>query len=249
MTPSTHLLRPLRLSLAVVVFGLSALPFWVGIYLVLPSLARRGASTALALSAGLLIPLALLLAAAVASARRQSIGRGVAGLRGRLRVEKLRWKDAGWAAALLAVTLGGYFGLRGTAVWFQTHVGLVPPPELDLVQTGRSFWGIELAGNWWAVLLHVGILVLNVAGEELWFRGVLFPRQEAAHGTRAWLVHGLCYHGFHMFFPWDVLRLLPESIMYGWVAQRSRSTWPGILSHFVFNGLGLIATISGVLAT
>lgn len=238
---------PLALPRAIAIFALSALPFWIGLYAVLPGLVRRGTAVPLALSAAFLIPLSLLLVAATIVGRRERDGPGWAGLRRRWRLGSPRWSDVGWAAVLLVVTLTAYLGLAGTAEWFQSSAGLAPPSEFDLVQSEGTFFGFELAGNWWVLVLHVGILALNVAGEELWFRGVLFPRQEAAHGSRAWIVHGLCYHGFHMFYPWGVLRLLPESLMYGWIAQRTGSTWPGFLSHLAFNGLALIATVSGVL--
>lgn len=241
--------RPLHVGSALIVFALSAIPFWPGLFLVLPALYRATRSASLALSVAFLIPLAILLAAALVAASRERTAAGWTGLAERLRLRPLGWKQVAWSLPLLAITLTGYFGLSATTTFFELRVGLKAPAELDLVSTGKTFWGFELAGNWWVVLLHVGILVLNVAGEELWFRGILFPRQLAAHGPRAWLVHGLCYHLFHMFYPWDVLRLLPESIAYGWVAQRSGSTWPGLISHFLFNGLGLIATVHGVLAS
>lgn len=247
-TQDVAALRPLRLGSAIGAFGLSAVPFWLGLYVALPLLVRTTGSASLSLSVGFLVPLALLLVAALVVAQRERTAPGVGGLLQRLRLGRPLARHGLWAAALLAVTLLGYFSLGGTAQWLQEHGGLAPPAAFELVRTETTFWGIPLAGNWWAVVLHLGILLLNVLGEELWFRGVLFPRQLAAHGPRAWLVHGLCYHMFHMFYPWDVLRLLPESLAYGWVTQRSGSTWPAIFAHLAFNGLGLLGTVSAVLA-
>lgn len=243
-----HLAPPLSPGRALLLFGASAAPFWFGIYLALPWLVRRGVPVSLALSVAALLPLAILLVAAVVAGRRERPSPDWEGLRHRWRMGPFRWADVGWGALLLTVTLLGYFTLAGTADWFQGHLGLTPPPEFDLVRTETTFWGVRLTGNWWAVALHLGILVLNVTGEELWFRGIIFPRQEAEHGPRAWWIHGLCYHGFHMFYPWDVIRLLPESLMYGWVAQRSKSVYPSLISHFLFNGLGLMSTIAAVVA-
>jgi len=243
----SHSVKPLPLGGAVVWFALSAIPFWLGLYLVLPLLVDSGTGIAAALCVAFLVPLSLLLLFSILVGRRESKGKGWTELRKRWRLESIKLSDLGWALLLLVVSLAGYLGLAGTAEWLQQNAGLVPPEALDLVQTPTTFFGFELLGNWWVLALHFGILLLNVLGEELWFRGILFPRQEAEHGKKAWLVHGLCYHAFHMFYPWGVLRLLPESLMYGWIAQRSGSSWPSVISHFLFNGLALIATISGIL--
>ena len=60
-------------------------------------------------------------------------------------------------------------------------------------------------------------------------------------------MHGLLYNRFHIFWKWDLIRLLPESLLYGIVAQKTRTIWPCIIAHFVFNGLGLIVTIVGIM--
>ena len=239
-------IRPLPFRRALPLFLLSALPFWIGIYLIVPWMSASGISAPIYLSVGILLPLALLLVAAVVSGDRAG-----AGLRQRLerwRLARLDLRLAGWGLGLFALSAAAYFLLGGTSDWL-IAAGVAPPPEFDRVANGREFWGMPLAGNGWLLLLHAGILLLNVGAEEIWFRGELLPRQELAHGRHAWLIHGLSYHLFHMFYPWDVLRILPESLAYGWVAQRTRSTWPCLIGHLLFNSLGLIGTAAGIIAS
>jgi membrane protease YdiL (CAAX protease family) len=236
-------MKPLPLPRALLLFALTAVPFWLSIHWAVPRLIGAGSSVALAFSIGVVIPLAVLLAVAVLMGMRE---RGSVGLLARWRLKRMRRSDWGWTLVLLVITLAGYFLLSGTSDWLGARAPFIPPAELDLIRTDDAFFGIPLKGNWWALVVHVGLLVMNVFGEELWFRGTLFPRQEAAHGKHAWWIHGLCYHAWHMFYPWDLLRLLPESLAYGWVTQKTGNTWPAIISHFAFNGLGLLATVGGI---
>jgi hypothetical protein len=49
---------------------------------------------------------------------------------------------------------------------------------------------------------------------------------------------------FHAFKYWQWLTLLPVTLILSFVAQRRATTWPGIITHFVFNGLSLIPLIA-----
>src|SRR5690242_6436799 len=56
----------------------------------------------------------------------------------------------------------------------------------------NDFMGIPLHGAWWILVYYaVLILVWNIGGEELWWRGYVLPRQELAFGTATWVVHGI----------------------------------------------------------
>ncbi len=87
-------------------------------------------------------------------------------------------------------------------------------------------------------LLFVIVLFFNIVGEELWWRGYILPRQELAFGKRTWLVHGTLWACFHMFKPWALPALLINCQVVPFVAQRTRSTWPGMVIHLLGNGLG-----------
>ncbi len=227
-------------------FILSAIPFWLGIYIVIPMLNSWGCSISVTFSIGILLPLLLLLIGAITVGLAESESGGV-GLIKRWRLQPLRRSDIGWLLLLFIITVSSYFLLEGTSNWMlATFPKLSPPESFNLLQTEDTFFGMSLKGNWFVLLVHIGIILLNVLGEELWFRGILFPKHEAISRKWGWLIHGLFYHMWHMFYPWNLLRLLPESLAYGWIAQKTKNTWVCIGSHFLFNGLGLIATISGI---
>jgi membrane protease YdiL (CAAX protease family) len=81
------------------------------------------------------------------------------------------------------------------------------------------------------------VLVLNIAAEELFWRGIIFPRQELQHGRRTIVVHGLIWAFSHLFQYWMLPPILIGSLALAWTVQRTRSTWVGVVGHLVNNGL------------
>jgi len=56
----------------------------------------------------------------------------------------------------------------------------------------KDFMGLPLHGAWWILVYYaVVILVCNIGGEELWWRGYVLPRQELAFGRARGLSTGL----------------------------------------------------------
>jgi membrane protease YdiL (CAAX protease family) len=146
------------------------------------------------------------------------------------------------AAPLLESSLGGIHIFQPSA-FFTSFFGHFGP---------RDFMGTPLAGAWWIVVYYaVVMLIVNIGGEELWWRGYVLPRQERAFGRRAWVVHGILWSAFHIFMQptlWDTARMAVTGTALAFVAQRTRSTWPGIIGHAVGNlpfFLGLVEGARG----
>jgi hypothetical protein len=102
-----------------------------------------------------------------------------------------------------------------------------------------------------AIYYAVVLLFGNIAGEELWWRGYLLPRQEVASGRIAWLYHGLFWAGFHLFIQttaWDLIRMMPTCCALAFVAQHRKNSWPGIFAHTVGNLGIMIGIVRGVIA-
>jgi len=93
-----------------------------------------------------------------------------------------------------------------------------------------------------AITVSMNILVLffNIVGEELWWRGYILPRQELAFGRFTWLLHGALWACFHMYKWWAVPFMLVTCQIIPFVAQKTKNTWPGIISHAFVNGVGII---------
>ena len=81
------------------------------------------------------------------------------------------------------------------------------------------------------------VLALNIAAEELFWRGMIFPRQELVHGKRTFIIHGLIWAFSHLFQYWMLPPILIGSLALAWTVQHSRSTWVGVVAHLANNGL------------
>jgi membrane protease YdiL (CAAX protease family) len=101
-------------------------------------------------------------------------------------------------------------------------------------------------GRYWILAAWLPFWLLNVLGEELLWRGVLLPRQEAAIGRWAWLANALGWGVFHVAFGWQLLVLLaPILLIVPYVAQRTGNTWAGVIIHAGLNGPGFLAVALG----
>jgi membrane protease YdiL (CAAX protease family) len=113
-----------------------------------------------------------------------------------------------------------------------------------------AFMGIPLRHAWWVAVYYTCVLVFgNIAGEELWWRGYLLPRQEAASGAVAWLYQGLLWAAFHLFLQttaWDMIHMMPTCCALAFVAVYRKNTWPGIIAHTVGNSGILIGIVHGI---
>jgi membrane protease YdiL (CAAX protease family) len=116
----------------------------------------------------------------------------------------------------------------------------------------HDFMGLSLHGAWWIPVYYALVmLVCNIGGEELWWRGYVLPGQELAFGRAAWVVHGICWSVFHLFMQptlWDTVRMAITGVALSFVAQRTKSTWPGIVGHSFGNLPFFLALVKGVMS-
>ena len=109
----------------------------------------------------------------------------------------------------------------------------------------QAFGG--LSGNIIALLAFLVFLFFNIIGEEFWWRGYILPRQELAFGKHTWYIHGLMWAFFHAFKWWDVLSLIPVTLILTFLVWHFKNNTVGIVLHFLINGIGLIPIIIGIL--
>ena len=115
----------------------------------------------------------------------------------------------------------------------------------------NDFMGFPLHGRWWIVIYYVVVLkLLNIAGEELWWRGYILPRQEPVHGRATWAIHGFLWAAFHIFWIWnfwDLVAKLPTCMALAFVCQKQKNTWPGVIGHTFGNSAILVGIVRGVI--
>lgn len=101
-------------------------------------------------------------------------------------------------------------------------------------------------GRYWILLIWLPFWILNIMGEEVLWRGVMFPRQEVAFGKYTWIIHGLGWAIFHIAFGWKLLvMLLPLLFIQSYVVQKTKNSWTGVIMHAVINGPSFVAIALG----
>jgi membrane protease YdiL (CAAX protease family) len=104
------------------------------------------------------------------------------------------------------------------------------------------------SGEYHILLAWLPFFFFNIVGEELWWRGYIQPRNEAALGGLAWVVQAFFWTLFHVSFGWSIMLMVtPVLVIVPLVVQQRKNTWPGILIHGAVNGLGFLAVTLGLL--
>lgn len=173
----------------------------------------------------------------------------------RFRLKKISGRDWLWTIVLIFVVLVTYFGLTSASEWLASFKLFAPHPDFppDMSPEGVSnleqgvLFGMTLKGKWWIIIAYLFGWVLNILGEEFWYRGWMLPRQEVAFGKYAWLINGTMFTFQHWMQPWNFLAILPGALFMSFVLQLRKNTWIGIIQHGLIN-LGLfIHVIRGVI--
>jgi membrane protease YdiL (CAAX protease family) len=103
-------------------------------------------------------------------------------------------------------------------------------------------------GRYWLLLIWLPYWILNILGEEFFWREVMLPRQELAFGKFTWLIHGFGWGLFHIAFGWKLLiTLIPLVLIEPYVVQKTKNSWTGVILHGGINGPGFIATCFGLI--
>jgi membrane protease YdiL (CAAX protease family) len=226
-------------------FGVPALIFSASILGLLPILVRAGYANITIFAISFCGPLLLMLIAAFIAYRVEGNAWTWTAFRDRMRLRPMDRYDWLWAAAVVALSLGGMVAIQPVAELFSSITFYAAPEEYKQFAS-EGFGDTNLKGRWDVFLwMFVALTVLNIGGEELWWRGVILPRQELAFGKWAWLVHGLLWNLFHAFYHTSlasVIAYLPITLPLSLVVQLRRNTWIGIISHWFINaGFFLVA--------
>jgi len=132
-----------------------------------------------------------------------------------------------WAFAHEAIVLADDFG-----------IALLREDQLERTKSVLEKWKTVSP-----ILLLATLALTPAIIEELCFRGYLFSAFSTALSPRnTILITSVLFGLFHVFVGSTLLveRLIPTTmigILLGWIAYRTGSVWPGMLLHFLHNGM------------
>lgn len=162
---------------------------------------------------------------------------GVAIWRDRLRFRPLTREDWLWALGALVVIGLMTSAIRWAMIQALGHADVTPTALRIPAEASRALVLAAWLPFW----------TLNILGEEILWRGVVLPRQEAALGANAWLANALGWTLFHLAFGTAMLvLLLPILFVLPYVAQRRRNSWVAVVIHAGLNGPGFVAVALGL---
>lgn len=249
----TKEIRPFSLRQTALAFGIPALVMMISFHWAMPALQSLGLTPFESMIVSHIVPMALLLTASlVITIHVDGYPFTWNALRRRFRYPRLTVKTILIGVGLFAAAMVGYGLFNGLSLrlieqgWLPMPEGLLAffDPRVPLATAVlEDMVGGRMLGNWGVVILYALLLVFNVVGEELWWRGYILPRQEIRHGRFTWVLHGLLWTLFHAFKWWDLLGLLPVCLATAYISQRTKNNWPALIAHFLFNGLGLAGVI------
>jgi membrane protease YdiL (CAAX protease family) len=227
-------IKPLKLWQSILFFMGPGLYGLIAYYVLFPSLQQFGISQENAYNTAHFSVFILLFLLTIIALRVEGWPRNGLTLRERLRfkrMDSMAWK---WTLSFLLLYLVLGLGLNMLAQIVYERVGFWPP-DANIPLTDIPFL--------------LSVFIANIFSEELLWRGYLLPRQELEHGKYAWIVNGILWSFFHIFKWWAVPFLLLKQWMLPFIAQRTKSTTPPFLIHFMSNGLGIVLSVIPLLSS
>jgi membrane protease YdiL (CAAX protease family) len=251
---------PLLPQKAIWHFLLAGLAVRLAIYHFLPFLTAQGLTPFEAFVVSFIAPLAILFALAFGTVQAEGVPMTAQAFARRFRLRRLTWRQLGWTVLGLAAAVVFSMLLAPTQGWLLRQFPALQPPASfpplmnPLLQSEQlpvviiTWMGAKAVGNWGYAVLALLLFFFNIFGEELYWRGVLLPRQELVHGRHTWLVHGLMWNLFHLpIYPWYLVYGLPITLVTSFIAQKTGNTWTAIILHGLAN-VTMYALMIGVVA-
>jgi membrane protease YdiL (CAAX protease family) len=254
-TSVTMKIRPLGIMSSLLLFGIPSAICSFCIYFVMQKLHQNGINDFVNFIISMVTPLSLMLFAALIAFKIEGNKFQWSTFASRFRLKRMTKLDWIYAFGLLVATIFIYESLSFTSKWL-IQFRLFSPPEFLLPAVDprleqnillSTFMGIPLKGQWWIAGIYFVFLLINVVGEEFWWRGYILPRQELFFKKWTWVVHGTLWAVFHVFWKWNLIILLPSCLALSFVIYRRKNTWIGIISHMAFNSAPLIGLIIGII--
>ena len=246
-------IKPIKTKHVLIIFLVTLIPILIGVYLIIPSIMNKGVPFFIAyLICFQTIPFVFIFALALVLYKKEGNPMDWKSFKTRMR---LKFNGKIFLAALILLVLGiaSYLVLQAiTALLSQTQLFSPPSwlgPDIHPLKVSNAgeFMGMALKGAWWAPLVYLIGWFFNIFGEELLFRGYLMPRMELSYGSKACLVNSACWWTWHMFWRWQLIALFPFIFFLPFIAQKTKSTVPGLVAHGTMNFIAIIKIVLTVI--
>ena len=248
MNPQTQI-KPIPLLTSSAIFLGAAMLFLINERVVIPYLDQLGASQ-LILFLTYISPFALFFFVALYGYRTEGNPWSWKALKARFRYKPIKGKMWLWTLLFVAIDTASYLAVYKLAFPLVKKIhDAFPTPEVvtNFMNNGETFAGYTVQGNWWLLGLYLLLFFFNVVGEEILWRGYLWPRQELTHGKYTWIVHGLLWTSFHLFAPYNAIMVLPGALFMSYITQKYQNNTIFLISHATLNGIPFIMLLMQII--
>ena len=242
-------ISPIKFSTSLVIFLGAALLFLINERLIIPYLAESGTSK-LVLFLTYISPFSLFFLVALYGYRSEGRPWKWKSLLSRFNYKRIKGKMWLWTILIVAIDTALYLAVYQFAFPIVKKIhDAFPTPEVvtSFMNNGETFAGFQVQGNFWLIGLYLLLFFLNVVGEEILWRGYLWPRQELTHGKYTWIVHGLLWTSFHLFAPYNAIMVLPGALFMSYITQKYKNNTLFLISHATLNGIPLVLLILAII--
>jgi len=242
-------ISPIKFSTSLVIFLGAALLFLINERLIIPYLAEIGTSK-LVLFLTYISPFSLFFLVALYGYRSEGRPWKWKSLLSRFNYKRIKGKMWLWTILIVAIDTALYLAVYQFAFPIVKKIhDAFPTPEVvtSFMNNGETFAGFQVQGNFWLIGLYLLLFFLNVVGEEILWRGYLWPRQELTHGKYTWIVHGLLWTSFHLFAPYNAIMVLPGALFMSYITQKYKNNTLFLISHATLNGIPLVLLILAII--
>ena len=242
-------IKPIKLATSLVIFLGAALLFLINERVIIPYFHHLGASQ-LILFLTYISPFTLFFIGALYGYRNEGNPWNWKVFKKRFRYKPIKGKMWIWPILIVVVDVLLYIAVYKLAFPVVKRIhDAFPTPEVvtSFMNNGETFAGFNVQGNWWLLGLFFVLYFFNVVGEEILWRGYLWPRQELTHGKYTWIVHGLLWTSFHLFAPYNAIMVLPGALFMSYITQKYKNNTIFLISHATLNGIPLVMLIINII--
>lgn len=246
-------IKPIGLFKTMLLFFFTSLLIVLGLYYIIPKLIFQGLPFFTSYLITFYIPFVLLFLLSLVFLYIENKEISIKLIINRFRLQKFNKKQLVPSALLLVLCVVSYLGLSFTSS-ILAKIPLLSPPDFFPAEINPLkemnpglFMSYPMKGNWWMVIFYFIGWFFNIFGEEFLWRGYLLPRMELKWGRKAWIVQGILWWLWHIFWKWNIIILLPTVFLIPLFAQKYKNTWIGIIVHGIMNFIPLIVLIIGVI--
>lgn len=178
--------------------------------------------------------------------RREGYPLTLAGLRSRIR---LRWPE-GWKTwglavllMILAIVLSILMGPVSKAL--AGVPGFVPPawwpplsnPTIQVNSVADAFPDVNVKGNFLLLVSFFVVGLVNIFGEEIYYRGYLLPRMHGVFGRWDWVANGVLFTLKHVYQRWLYPSILVGGLFFAFAFGPMGSLPLAMAYHWIGNFL------------